>query len=554
MLDELHVQNVALIRDASFAPASGLTVITGETGAGKTALLSALKLIVGDRADAATVREGAASALVEGRFFAGSADGEGVDAGEDVGHVAMRKVSADGRSRVTMDGSMATVGQLAATVGKSVDLCGQHEHQHLLKPANHVAMLDAWAADSVAPVLDAYRAAFDAQSEAARELERIKEAARTSTEQLEQARFVLARIDEAAPSLEEYEDIMRELPRVENAEALAQEADAAYWELSHEGGAVDAVRSALRHLELAGEMDSSLAPLVETLTDASYALEDAEREVRVYRDGIDHDPAALARMQERASALQGLMRSYGPRMEDVLAKREEAARTVAAVDDADRLVAAAQRACDEAEQALQHAAKALDDARAEAAPRFAELVNAQMARLEMGSAELVCHLEALDRAQWTRTGASKVELLYRASSGMTARPLARIASGGEVSRVMLACKVVLGAADERETLVFDEVDAGVGGSVAVALAGVLADLAKTHQVIVVTHLAQVAVRGDAHYLVRKNPDGADGIPETELSLIAGEARVAEVARMLSGDTSEASLSHAREMLAAVRGR
>ena len=552
MLDKLHVQNVALIRDAAFSPAPGLTVVTGETGAGKTALLSAVKLLIGERADAATVREGASSALVEGRFFLGSVDGEGVDAGEDGGHVVARKVSADGRSRVSMDGSMATVGQLAATVGASVDLCGQHEHQHLLKPANHGAMLDAWAGEAVAPALDAYRAAFAAREDAGRELERIQEAARTSSDQLEQARFVLARIDEVAPTLEEYDDIMRELPRIENAEALAQAADAAYWELSREDGAVDAVRSALRQLESACGMDPSLSSLVETLTDASYALEDAEREVRVYRDGIDHDPAELERMQERASTLQGLMRSYGPRMQDVLARRDEAARTVAAVDDADRLVAAAQAACDEAERTLVTAAQALDAARSKAAPEFAKQVNAQMARLEMGSAELVCAIEPFDRAQWTKQGASKVEFLYRASSGMTARPLARIASGGEVSRVMLACKVALGAADERETLVFDEVDAGVGGSVAVALAGVLADLAQTHQVIVVTHLAQVAVRGDAHYVVRKQDGGSDGIPETVLAPIEGERRVAEIARMLSGDASEASLAHAKEMLEAAR--
>ncbi len=552
MLDELHVQNVALIRDASFVPAAGLTVITGETGAGKTALLSALKLLVGERADAATVREGAPFAQVEGRFFLKSQDGQEAE-GEDDGHVVVRKVNADGRSRVSMDGSMATVGQLAATVGSSVDLCGQHEHQHLLKASNHAGMLDAWAGDGVAAALAAYRLAFDAAQEASLRLQRIQEAAQASSEQLEQARFVLARIDEVAPTTEEYEEIMRELPRVENAEALAQAGETAYWELSREGGAVDSVRSALRALETAGEMDASLSELIQTLTDASFALEDAEREVRVYRDGIDHDPATLSRMQERASALQGLMRSYGPRMEDVLERRAEAARTVEAVDDADRLVSQARAARDAAEDELARAAQTLDAAREDAAPRFAAQVNAQMARLEMGSAELVCRVEKLPRDQWTRSGASKVEFLYRASAGMTARPLARIASGGEVSRVMLACKVALGAADERETLVFDEVDAGVGGSTARSLAAVLADLAMTHQVIVVTHLAQVAVCGDVHYLVKKRSESDGGIPETELAAIEGEARVAEIARMLSGDASEASLAHARQMLDAAKG-
>jgi len=181
---------------------------------------------------------------------------------------------------------------------------------------------------------------------------------------------------------------------------------------------------------------------------------------------------------------------------------------------------------------------------------LAKAVTEQMARLEMGSAQLAVQVERLPRNQWTSAGPSRVELLYRPGAGMTARPLRRIASGGEISRVMLACKVVLGEADGTETLVFDEVDAGVGGATAVALAQVLADLARTHQVIVVTHLAQVAVMGACHYLVSKS--GGD-VPETTLVQLEGDDRVAEIARMLSGDASQTSLAHAREMLAAARG-
>ena len=245
--------------------------------------------------------------------------------------------------------------------------------------------------------------------------------------------------------------------------------------------------------------------------------------------------------------LQGLLRAYGPRMEDVLARRAEAADLVSLVDDAAARERAAQKALDAAEEALAQAARVLDEARLQAAPRFGEAVTAQMARLEMGGAQLVCAVEPLERAAWTRTGPSSVEYLFRPGAGMQARPLARIASGGEVSRVMLAVKVVLGAVDEVDTLVFDEVDAGVGGATAVALADVLADLARTHQVIVVTHLAQVAVRGEAHYVVRK-AEGESGMPETDLQRLSAEERPAEIARMLSGDVTEASLAHAQEML------
>ena len=546
MLDELHVQNVALIREAAFAPAPGLTVVTGETGAGKTALLSAINLLGGERADAATVREGATGAVVEGRFFLPG------DACED-GHVACRKVSADGRSRVSIDGSMSTVRLLSDQLGATVDLCGQHEHQHLLKPANHAAMLDAWAGEEVAAVKAAYVEAFDAERAAAAELARVREASQASTAQLDEARFTLARIDEVNPSVDEYDQLMAELPKIENAEDLAQASDAAWRGLSRDGGAIDEVNSAISSLEQLVAADASLQPLVASLTDASYILEDAARDLREYRDGIDHDPHALERLQERASTLQGLMRTYGPRMEDVVERREQAAKLIESVDDSSRIIAAAEAAHDKAEAALAKAAAAFDKARMAAAPEFGQQVNAQMARLEMGGAELIAQVDPLPREQWTRAGSTKVEFMYRASAGMTPRPLARIASGGEVSRVMLACKVVLGNADARDTLVFDEVDAGVGGSVAVALAGVLADLAKTHQVIVVTHLAQVAVRAERHYLVKKTAGEAeDSIPETNLVQLDETARVTEIARMLSGDTSEASLAHAKEMLRNVK--
>lgn len=544
MLDELHVQNVALIRDASFCPAAGLTVVTGESGSGKTALLSAIKLLVGERADAATVREGASSAVVEGRVFLNDDTPDG--------HVAVRKVSADGRSRATLDGSMATVKQLAALVGGTVDLCGQHEQQRLLKPANHMGMLDAWAGEEVSVAKAAYEAAFAGAQEARRALEAVREGCRANSAQLEEARFTLQRIDEVNPTSEEYEEIIAELPRVENAESLAQAGDAAYYGLAGERGAIAALNEALMQLESMRAMDSSLDGLCAALTDASYIVEDAARDVRAYRDSIDRDPAALERLQERMGAMQGLMRAYGPRMRDVLERRAKAADLVSSVDDADRRIEEAARALDQAEHALARTADALDRVRRAAAPRFAEQVNAYMARLEMGSAELLCEFTPLDRDKWTRGGSCKMEFCYRAAAGMTPRPLARIASGGEVSRVMLAVKASLGAADTGETLVFDEVDAGVGGTAALSLAEVLADLAATHQVIVVTHLAQVAVRAQTHYMVRKvSVDSA--LPETELLALEGEDRVREVARMLSGDAGDASLAHARDLMVKAGG-
>ena len=546
MIDEIQVENLALIAKAQMAPARGLTVLTGETGAGKTALLSACKLLMGERADKSLVRDGAAALAVSGRFFGVrcEAEGEG-EASDDEGVVVHRRVSADGRSRVTIDGQMASVGELTAAIAPTIDLCGQHEHQQLMRPANHVRILDAWAGGTVAAAREAYACAFDVAREAAAELDRVRDASAASSAQLDEARFTLRRIDEVDPREGEYDDLVATLAKSEHAESLAVAANTAYEATSGEGRALDAIETAASALEAGARYDASLGAMAASLRETGYVIEDVARDVRAYRDSVEFDPGELVAAQERMGALQGLLRVYGPRMEDVLAARDAAADLVSMVDDAAERVAAAERAVTAAEADLARAADALDDARRDAAPRFAAAVTEQMARLEMGTAALSCAIERQARDAWTKAGASTVEFLFKPGAMMQPRPFARIASGGEASRVMLAIKVVLGRTDSVDTLIFDEVDAGVGGATAVALADVLADLAASHQVIVVTHLAQVAVRADVHYVVQKTEGDA---PQTRLREVAGEDRVAEIARMLSGDATEASLAHAREML------
>ena len=538
MIDEIHVENVALIHEADLVPGTGLTVLTGETGAGKTALLSALKLLMGERADSSAVREGSEGALVEGRLFAGAHD--------EQGFVAQRRVGPDGRSRARVDGAMASVRELSERVSPLIDLCGQHEHQRLLDASSHVDMVDAWAGAGVAATLEAYRTALAAAQEAARELARVEEASRTQGSRLEEARFAYERICDVDPKPGEYEELEERLPRFEHAEALAGCAHEAAEALSGEGGSLDALNAAISELSRMGRVDAKLAEFADELTGAAITLEDAAAELRRYRDSVDFDPAELAQAQERFSAFKGLLRQWGPRMEDVFARRDEAAELLSLVDDADARVRRAREARDAAEDALARAARDLTKRRNTAAPRFCREVGKQMARLEMGRAELVWDSRELPRERWTAQGPCACELLYRSGAGLTPRPLRRIASGGELSRVMLAARVVLGESDAVDTLVFDEVDAGVGGATARSLAQVLADLARTHQVIVVTHLAQVAVQGSVHYVVRRSDDG--DMPETRLVRVEGSDRVTEVARLLSGDASDESLAHARQLL------
>ena len=540
MIDQLHVTDVALIEDATIIPGEGLTVLTGETGAGKTALLAALKLLVGERADTTMVREGADQLSVEGRVIAPDAD-------DPDGIVVRRSVSTAGRSRVEIDGRMASVRELAEAVGTHVDLCGQHEHQRLLNTATHIDLLDAYAADDLAAPLEAYGRAWEQDAAARAEFQRLQELATASAERVDAARFALARIDEVGPVPGELDELEGRLARAEHAEALLRAAATAHAACASDGGAQDALYTATNALEQVADHDDTLAAARDRLSSALIEVEDVARDLAGYGDADDFDARGLETMRERAAQLHGLIRTYGPTLDDVLARRTEAAEVVGAADGSDTLLSQARDRLEAADKSLAAAASALSEARAAAAPRLAAALTEQMSRLMMGSASIEVSCEHLERDAWGPRGADRVELLYRPGSGMEARPLARIASGGEISRVMLAAKVVLGARDTVDTLVFDEVDAGVGGAAAVALADVIAQLASTHQVIVVTHLAQVAVRADCHYVVSK--DEGEGVPHTTLSQVSGDDRVAEVARMLDGSAAEASLAHARELLA-----
>lgn len=549
MIDEIRVQNLALIKDASIQPSTGLTVLTGETGAGKTALLESCKLLMGMRADKNLVREGAKQSFLQGRFFFAQKDinQESLFApsdGEDVEIVVQRSLSEDGRSRVQIDGNMANVTQLYDLVAPHIDLCSQHDSTKLLKPQTHIALLDIWAQDSL--LVDAYSQALEASDFAAQDLMRVREAATLSGAQLDQARFVLSQIDVVDPQVGEYEQLVEQLKRAENSEALARTVNTTYELLSGEGGALDQLNSAITSIDEGGRLDATLEQHAQSLRDAGYILEDVSRDILTYRDGVDFDIDTLTSMQERVAAYQGLMRNYGPTVEDVIGKAEEARRTIASVDNAEYAEKQALAAFEQAEVVLASAAHELSSARKQAATKFAREITSIMSQLEMGSAELFCNVVDLPRSEWMKSGPNNVELLFAPATNMSPRPLARIASGGELSRVMLALHVVMGKQDAIETLVLDEIDAGVGGTTAVALADVIKRLAETHQVIVVTHLPQVACVAEKHYIVKKLE--VEGVAETSIEEAINDSRVKEIARMLAGNVTEASLKHAEEML------
>ena len=540
MLDELHVRDIALIADAEIEFSPGLTVLTGETGAGKTALLCALKLVCGRRADSKAVRDGAREACAEARFLA---------AGEE--HIVRRRVNAQGRSRCTLDGAMATVSELAdATAG--IRMHSQHEQVALLQPAVQLSYLDAWI-DADTAHLSPYLEARDAWQRAAAALAELEDESAAAAGELELFRFALAQIDELSPEEGEYERLESELPRLRHAEQLAEAVSCALQALHADGAAGDLMAQAGQTLARQRGIDPALDELAERLDLLGEQAEDLARDLAAYAEGVEHDPHRLAEVLDRLDALSGLAKRFGPGMEQVLATREKARRALAAADAGPEHLESARGEEARARSVYEAAAAELANRRRDAAQSFCAELAASLAELAMGDACLEFSFEDLPFERWTDAGPQRAELLYRPAPAAAARPMSRIASGGELSRMLLAleCMHRAHAAGSDDVLVFDEVDAGIGGATANAVAARLAALAENAQVVVVTHLAQVAARADMHYVVEKHGDGTS--VETTVVRVGGAARVAEIARMLAGGTDETALEHARSLLAAAAG-
>jgi DNA repair protein RecN (Recombination protein N) len=535
MLEELHVRDLALIEEAWLELGPGMTVLTGETGAGKTVLVGALKLLLGERADATLVRSGATEAIVEGRFV--------VDGRE---RTARRRVGADGRSKCYLDGEMATVGALADSLGPLVDLHGQHDHQELLRAGSHAGLFDRFA--DTGALLDSYRDAFRAQTRARDAVTRLEAAMGDRERRVASLRGLVDDVDRVAPIPGEDDEIAARLPRLRHGEKLAAASSAAYRALEDEGGGAERISEALVSLSHVAGIDPALDAIAEAVGAAADALRAAASGLRDYGEAVDYDPVALEQSEARLAALTLLKRSFGPELADVVAARDAAVFELEDLDEGGAGVERARAAVAETDVAVRTAAAHLTRARAEAAPAF-EGALAEAARdLSMPTARFEVGRAKLDRDAWTLEGPGRLEFLYAPATGEPFRPLARIASGGEVSRVMLALKSVLGDADTVPVLVFDEIDAGIGGATASAVGRRLKGLSAARQVLVVTHLAQVAAFADAQLVVEKAEK--DGRARTRVRPVSGEERVAEVARMLSGTASATSLAHARELLAA----
>ena len=538
VLAELHVRDLALVEDVWLEFPHGLTVLTGETGAGKTVLVEALKLLLGERADSTMVRQGASEAVVEGRFLA--------DEGE---LLVRRRITSEGRSHCTIDGEMATVGMLAQRLGSLVDLHGQHAHQALLSPGLHVSYLDRFIGVAALDHRAAYRDARIRERAAATRLEELVSALSDRDRRSDYLRFVIKEIEAAAPLEGEDDELTARVPRLRHAERLAGVARAAFDALKSDSGASEALSMSQSSLGGVSGLDPVLDDIAAAIDRIDVELQEIAAALRGYAEDLEYDPAALEEVEARLHRLGDLKRKYGPALADVIRTAGDATRELALLDAGEAGLADARAEHERAAAALVGAAETLARVRAEAAEPFCEHLTHAAAELALPGAIFAVQRTPLARGQWTDDGSERIEFLFSSGPGEDPRPLAKIASGGEISRVMLALKGVLGSADSVPVLVFDEVDAGIGGATATAVGRRLAALAGSHQVLVVTHLAQVAAFADTHVVVRK--EYGDGRTTTSAQLVSGDERTAEIARMLSGETSATALSHAAELLTSI---
>ena len=562
MIEELHLQGLGVIEDAVLTFAPGLTVVTGETGAGKTMVVTGLTLLFGGRADAGAVRTGADRALVEGRVVlaAGQSPDEvakarALEAGADLEDGVLllaRQVSAEGRSRAWVGGRSAPVGVLAELAEDLIEVHGQSDQQRLLRPERQRSALDRYAGDAVGEPLVRYRDAYDRHRRVEAELSELTAASRERSQEAERLRFGLAEIEAVNPAAGEDVELAVEGERLEHADELRSAADSAHSALVGDNDAVDAAdvsaltAAARRALDLVRGHDPELAAIADRLAEIALLAADVAADLASYAAGVDADPTRLAALQERRAALKTLTRKYGEPVDAVLAWAGSAADDLSQLDqDGSRREELAQQV-QQLQVELAELAGVITAARQEAAARFGSAVTTELADLAMPHAVVTVEVVVGGLGPY---GADSIELLLAPHPGAPARPLGKGASGGELSRVMLAVEVVFAGADPVPTFVFDEVDAGVGGRAAVEVGRRLAMLARTAQVLVVTHLPQVAAFADHHLVVEKTSTGS--VTRSGVTALDRPGRIEELTRMLAGlDASASGRAHAEELLAA----
>lgn len=556
MLTELRLNSLGVVAEAVLPLGPGLTALTGETGAGKTMIVAGLGLLLGARADASLVRNGQDRALVQGRWEVGENTAEAVEAlGGDLDDgaelVTLRQISSQGRSRATVGGVQVPVSTAAGLLTDLATIHGQSEQTRLSTPERQRELLDAFAAPAA---LEDYRRDFAEHRRITEELAGLEADAMNRAREIDVLRFGLEEIAAVNPGEGEDEALAAEAVRLADADDLKALAMTARVALSGSEEDLDApsvlglVGAARKALETLAERDPGATDLARRITETNYLLTDLAQDVASHAADLVADPLRQEAVADRRGQLAALTRKYGNNVAEVLEWAGRATERLAELDGADDRIEELRERAAVLDAALDAAAAGISRVRREAAGRFAELASAELKALAMPHARLEF---AVTKAPRGPHGADRIELVFTANPGSVPGPLGKVASGGELSRVRLALEVVLAGQSPGHTFVFDEVDAGVGGAVGLEIGRRLKRLAADGQVIVVTHLAQVAAFADQHFVIAKSSDGQ--VTTSDVTPLGEGERAAELARMMSGSgDSDAGLRHAEELIRSAR--
>ena len=559
MLVELLVRDFVLIDTLELRFEPGFNVLTGETGAGKSIVVGALGLVLGGRARPDLVRPGCEEAEIMARFDLSHSPGARAklaEAGLENDELVVRRVvQASGRSRAYLNGRLCTAAELTALAPDLADVSSQHESVALTDPSTHITYLDAFA--KLEPLRDELSSVVERVAAKAKELAELREKERGREEREAFLRFQLAAIDELAPQANEVEELEAERARLRHADKLGAATRGAADRLYDADGALcDELGRLAADLTQASDIDPELRPLAESVEAARAELVEAARALSRYADGIEMDPARLAQVDDRLFRINKLARQYGGSVDGVLAAKQRLTEELDALASAEERIAVIENEVRDALAVAAEKARQLSAKRKEEAERLGGLISRELSLLGMGKARVVVDVAQLegsggeleiDGARLTRDGIDRVELLIAPNPGAPPRPLRRIASGGELSRALLALKRVLAENGPAGLYVFDEVDTGVGGAVAEQIGHAIADVARHRQVLCITHLAQIAAFANAHYVVEKRSDTER--TQTRVLRVGHKERVAEIARMISGaKITPAARKAAEEML------
>ncbi|MDO5067226.1 MAG: DNA repair protein RecN [Propionibacteriaceae bacterium] len=552
MLNELRLTSIGVVADACLQLGPGLNALTGETGAGKTMLVAGLGLLLGARADASLVRSGEDRAVVQGRWEVDSATGQLVEElggalDDDVELVSVRQVTAQGRSRAVIGGASVPVSAAASLLGELATIHGQSEQVRLSSPERQREILDHYARPEA---LERYRRNHAEHRRMAEELTRLEAEALERVRELDMLRHGLDEIASVDPQPGEDEALATEATRLADADQLkvlalqVQTALSGSEEDFELPSAVALIGSARKTLRSLADQDHTAKELSARLDDLGYVIDDLAQDIASYTADLVSDPVRLAAVADRRGELSQLTRRYGDSIDEVLAWAEQARSRLEELEGADERIDELRTRVAELDRVLEEDAAAITADRVAASKRLAEAAHAELQALALKHARLEFTVTPAARGPH---GADRVELMFTANPGSTPGPLGKVASGGELSRVRLALEVVLAGGTPGHTFVFDEVDAGVGGAVGLEIGRRLKQLARTSQVIVVTHLAQVAAFADQHFVIAKSSQGQ--VTTSDVTPLQEGERAAELARMMSGTVdSKAAIKHATELL------